>query len=75
MKTFSSRSQKQNQDFVKGHNRSSLKDIIHFFWINSFDSLQIVFDNSCHSGKVKLTLDFDEASSVCKNWKISGTGM
>lgn len=37
--------------------------------------MQIVFDNSCHSGKVKLTLDFDDASSVCKNWKISGTGM
>uniref|UniRef100_A0A9J8AUG8 Mucolipin TRP cation channel 2 n=1 Tax=Cyprinus carpio carpio TaxID=630221 RepID=A0A9J8AUG8_CYPCA len=35
--------------------------------------LFIVFDNSCHSGKVKLTLDFDAVSSVCKNWKISGT--
>ncbi|XP_056614691.1 mucolipin-2 isoform X2 [Triplophysa dalaica] len=33
----------------------------------------IVFDNSCHSGKVKITLDFDAVSSVCKNWKISGT--
>lgn len=35
--------------------------------------VKIVFDNSCHSGKVKITLDFDAVSSVCKNWKISGT--
>uniref|UniRef100_A0A671SSB3 Mucolipin-2-like n=1 Tax=Sinocyclocheilus anshuiensis TaxID=1608454 RepID=A0A671SSB3_9TELE len=28
---------------------------------------------TCHSGKVKSTLDFDTVSSVCKNWKISGT--
>uniref|UniRef100_A0A673LGG5 Mucolipin-2-like n=1 Tax=Sinocyclocheilus rhinocerous TaxID=307959 RepID=A0A673LGG5_9TELE len=33
----------------------------------------ILFDNSCHSGKVKSTLDFDTVCSVCKNWKISGT--
>uniref|UniRef100_A0A671N5E3 Mucolipin-2-like n=1 Tax=Sinocyclocheilus anshuiensis TaxID=1608454 RepID=A0A671N5E3_9TELE len=35
--------------------------------------VKIFFDNSCHSGKVKLTIDFDAVSSVCKNWKISGT--
>ncbi|KAI5626577.1 mucolipin-2 [Silurus asotus] len=33
----------------------------------------ITFDNRGHSGKVKITLDFDAVSSACKNWKISGT--
>ncbi|KAI4894767.1 hypothetical protein NFI96_013542, partial [Prochilodus magdalenae] len=33
----------------------------------------ITFDNQCHSGKVKITLDIDAVSSVCKKWKISGT--
>nr|XP_055072808.1 mucolipin-2 [Misgurnus anguillicaudatus] len=35
--------------------------------------VKIIFDNSCHSGKVKITLDFDTVSTVCKNWTISGT--
>ncbi|XP_036378608.1 mucolipin-2 [Megalops cyprinoides] len=33
----------------------------------------ITFDNKCHSGKMKIFLDFDAVSSACKNWKISGT--
>ncbi|KAK2868872.1 hypothetical protein Q7C36_000743 [Tachysurus vachellii] len=32
----------------------------------------ITFDNQCHSGKVKMTLDIDAVSSACKNWNISG---
>uniref|UniRef100_A0A8C1EZZ0 Mucolipin TRP cation channel 2 n=1 Tax=Cyprinus carpio carpio TaxID=630221 RepID=A0A8C1EZZ0_CYPCA len=52
-----------NLQTVRSH---ELPDCYTFF-------VKIVFDNSCHSGKVKLTLDFDAVSSVCKNWKISGT--
>ncbi|XP_032428896.1 mucolipin-2 isoform X1 [Xiphophorus hellerii] len=33
----------------------------------------IIFDNQCHSGKVKLFLDIDAESNACKDWKISGT--
>ncbi|MCI4383753.1 hypothetical protein PGIGA_G00030060 [Pangasianodon gigas] len=36
-------------------------------------AVSITFDNRCHSGKVKITLDIDAVSSVCKNWNISGT--
>ncbi|XP_062868512.1 mucolipin-2 isoform X2 [Trichomycterus rosablanca] len=36
-------------------------------------NVTITFDNRCHSGKVKITLDIDAVSSACKNWKISGT--
>uniref|UniRef100_A0A3B4DYA5 Polycystin cation channel PKD1/PKD2 domain-containing protein n=1 Tax=Pygocentrus nattereri TaxID=42514 RepID=A0A3B4DYA5_PYGNA len=36
-------------------------------------AVTITFDNQCHSGKVKITLDLDAVSSACKNWKISGT--
>ncbi|XP_060796596.1 mucolipin-2 [Neoarius graeffei] len=36
-------------------------------------AVSITFDNQCHSGKVKITLDIDAVSSACKNWKISGT--
>ncbi|XP_046712887.1 mucolipin-2 isoform X1 [Silurus meridionalis] len=36
-------------------------------------AVSITFDNRGHSGKVKITLDFDAVSSACKNWKISGT--
>ncbi|KAM8875380.1 mucolipin-2 isoform 6-T8 [Spinachia spinachia] len=35
--------------------------------------ITIIFDNQCHSGKVKLFLDIDVQSSACQNWKISGT--
>ncbi|XP_070688571.1 mucolipin-2 isoform X2 [Pempheris klunzingeri] len=33
----------------------------------------ITFDNQCHSGKVKILMDFDSKSSACRDWKISGT--
>uniref|UniRef100_UPI0037E6FE15 mucolipin-2 n=1 Tax=Semicossyphus pulcher TaxID=241346 RepID=UPI0037E6FE15 len=33
----------------------------------------ITFDNQCHSGKVKIFLDIDAQSSMCQDWKISGT--
>ncbi|KAM4628642.1 mucolipin-2 [Polymixia lowei] len=33
----------------------------------------IMFDNQCHSGKVKIFLDIDALSSACRDWKISGT--
>ncbi|KAM7387891.1 hypothetical protein PAMP_024102 [Pampus punctatissimus] len=33
----------------------------------------ITFDNQCHSGKVKISLDMDAQSSACRDWKISGT--
>ncbi|XP_063057980.1 mucolipin-2 isoform X1 [Engraulis encrasicolus] len=33
----------------------------------------ITFDNKCHSGKVKISLDIDAESNACKNWRISGT--
>ncbi|XP_071399743.1 mucolipin-2 [Centroberyx affinis] len=33
----------------------------------------IMFDNQCHSGKVKIFLDIDALSSTCRDWKISGT--
>ncbi|MCJ8737982.1 hypothetical protein PDJAM_G00030270 [Pangasius djambal] len=36
-------------------------------------AVSITFDNRCHSGKVKITLDIDAVSSACKNWNISGT--
>ncbi|XP_066503404.1 mucolipin-2 isoform X2 [Hoplias malabaricus] len=36
-------------------------------------AVMITFDNRCHSGKVKITLDLDAVSSACMNWKISGT--
>uniref|UniRef100_A0A671SQ23 Mucolipin-2-like n=1 Tax=Sinocyclocheilus anshuiensis TaxID=1608454 RepID=A0A671SQ23_9TELE len=52
-----------NLQTVRSH---ELPDCYTFF-------VKILFDNSCHSGKVKSTLDFDTVSSVCKNWKISGT--
>ncbi|KAF4097784.1 mucolipin-2 [Onychostoma macrolepis] len=52
-----------NLQTVRSH---ELPDCYTFF-------VTILFDNSCHSGKVKLTLDFDAASCVCRNWKISGT--
>uniref|UniRef100_A0A8C1PSR3 Mucolipin-2-like n=1 Tax=Cyprinus carpio TaxID=7962 RepID=A0A8C1PSR3_CYPCA len=52
-----------NLQTVRSH---ELPDCYSFF-------VKILFDNSCHSGKVKLTLDFEAVSSVCKNWKISGT--
>ncbi|KAF5894713.1 mucolipin-2-like isoform X1, partial [Clarias magur] len=37
-------------------------------------AVSITFDNQCHSGKVKITLDIDAVSNVCRHWKISGTG-
>ncbi|KAM3619298.1 uncharacterized protein V6R79_005804 [Siganus canaliculatus] len=33
----------------------------------------IIFDNQCHSGKVKLFLDIDAQTCACQNWSISGT--
>ncbi|XP_019114503.2 mucolipin-2 [Larimichthys crocea] len=33
----------------------------------------ITFDNQCHSGKVKISLDIDAQSCACQDWKISGT--
>ncbi|XP_015456751.3 mucolipin-2 [Astyanax mexicanus] len=36
-------------------------------------AVTILFDNQCHSGKVKITLDIDAVSTACKKWKISGT--
>ncbi|KAF7665911.1 hypothetical protein LDENG_00126970 [Lucifuga dentata] len=36
-------------------------------------SVTIIFDNQCHSGKVKIFLDIDSQSSACTDWKISGT--
>ncbi|KAM9461746.1 mucolipin-2 isoform 2-T2 [Clarias gariepinus] len=36
-------------------------------------AVSITFDNQCHSGKVKITLDIDAVSNVCSHWKISGT--
>ncbi|KAE8294116.1 Mucolipin-2 Transient receptor potential channel mucolipin 2 [Larimichthys crocea] len=33
----------------------------------------ITFDNQCHSGKVKISLDIDAQSCTCQDWKISGT--
>ncbi|XP_032382386.1 mucolipin-2 [Etheostoma spectabile] len=33
----------------------------------------IIFDNQCHSGKVKIFLDIDTQSCACRDWKISGT--
>ncbi|XP_030640860.1 mucolipin-2 [Chanos chanos] len=38
----------------------------------TFD-VMILFDNQCHSGKMKIFLDIAAVSSACKNWKISGT--
>ncbi|XP_041862974.1 mucolipin-2 isoform X1 [Melanotaenia boesemani] len=35
--------------------------------------ITITFDNKCHSGKVKIFLDIDSESSVCRGWKITGT--
>ncbi|KAK3561797.1 hypothetical protein QTP86_014377, partial [Hemibagrus guttatus] len=35
-------------------------------------AVSITFDNQCHSGKMKITLDIDAVSSACKNWSISG---
>uniref|UniRef100_UPI003AAC0B83 mucolipin-2 n=1 Tax=Centroberyx gerrardi TaxID=166262 RepID=UPI003AAC0B83 len=35
--------------------------------------ITIMFDNQCHSGKVKIFLDIDALSSTCRDWKISGT--
>ncbi|XP_058257786.1 mucolipin-2 isoform X2 [Hemibagrus wyckioides] len=35
-------------------------------------AVSITFDNQCHSGKVKVTLDIDAVSSACKDWNISG---
>ncbi|KAM7409489.1 hypothetical protein PAMA_001123 [Pampus argenteus] len=35
--------------------------------------ITITFDNQCHSGKVKISLDMDAQSSACRDWKISGT--
>uniref|UniRef100_A0A3B3RF57 Mucolipin TRP cation channel 2 n=1 Tax=Paramormyrops kingsleyae TaxID=1676925 RepID=A0A3B3RF57_9TELE len=33
----------------------------------------IAFDNHCHSGQIKVYFDINALSSICKNWKISGT--
>ncbi|NP_957442.1 mucolipin-2 [Danio rerio] len=52
-----------NLQTVRSH---ELPDCCTFF-------VKIDFDNSCHSGKMKLSLGFDAVSSLCKNWRISGT--
>lgn len=35
--------------------------------------ISITFDNRCHSGMVKITLDMDAQSYACQDWKVSGT--
>ncbi|TRY96939.1 hypothetical protein DNTS_014285 [Danionella cerebrum] len=52
-----------NLQTVRSH---ELPDCYTFF-------VKVVFDNSYHSGKMKMTLDFDAVSSVCRKWKVSGT--
>lgn len=48
---------------------------IECYLVTPLSVFQITFDNRFHSGKLKITLDIDAVSSVCKHWTISGTGM
>ncbi|XP_016521401.1 mucolipin-2 isoform X2 [Poecilia formosa] len=50
-----------------------LVDITISFHLKGINLQTIIFDNQCHSGKVKLFLDIDAESNTCKDWKISGT--
>ncbi|XP_054906319.1 mucolipin-2 isoform X2 [Poeciliopsis prolifica] len=50
-----------------------LVDIKISFQLKGINLQTIIFDNQCHSGKVKLFLDINAESNACKDWKISGT--
>lgn len=38
-----------------------------------FFSLQILFDNTAHSGMIKISLENRVQINVCKEWNVSGS--